>query len=245
VTSRASTASSEQQRAELHALRAFQASLLPRELSCCGTVEAVAAFKPAAGEMLGGDFYDTVQVEGGTILLIGDVTGHGTPAALVMALAWGSIRGALPYTRRPCELLGHLHELLEERGREAGGPRLFSATVFIAFLGEDGRLAHASAGHPPPLLLRPGQEPLALSAESPPLGFVAPESCGEDSVQLQRGDRLVLYTDGVFESAGGMDGLCGKLCDLDDATPRQVVDALVEPTHWDDQTAMVVKYLGL
>ena len=230
-------------RREDDALRSFQEALLPRKLDHCAYVDVAAAFRPAAGEVVGGDFHEVIQSQGREVLVIGDVTGHGVPAALVMAMLFGAIHEAFRFERHACQVLDDLHELLADLGARSGGPLLFSATVFIAVIGPDGTLAHAGAGHSAPLLYRAGKAPVALASKTPPLGFVEPKACTEDVVQLAPGDRLLLYTDGVL-TEGGLDALASRLARLEHQSPDAIVRGIVSEGAEDDRTAVFVTYTG-
>jgi len=229
--------------AEALQLRAFQEALLPKSCPSCGHAAIAAAFRAAEG-VLGGDFHDAVPLGGADAYVIGDVTGHGLSASLVMAVLFGSIHEGLRHSWHPCEILEHQHGLLATLGARAGGPRLFSATVFVGVLTAAGALTYANAGHPPPLLLRTGQRPVTLDAVLPPLGLVEPTACHETTVQLAPGDRVLLYTDGLFGDHADPEALARRVAALDGLPPLALVDALVATGAADDRTAMLVTYDG-
>jgi len=230
----------------LHAgqLRAFQEALVPNDCRACSFASSSTAFRPAQGPV-GGDFHDFFAVdEHRQACLMGDVTGHGLPSALVMAVAFGAVREALRWAEKPCMVLNGLHDLLVELGARSGGPRLFSATLFLALLDDDGRLQHVNAGHPPPVLLRSGEPARELATAYPPLGLAAPERCSSLTEPLRSGDRLVVYTDGVLEPGESHRSMVGRIAAMADREGRDVVESLVARGADDDRTAMVVTYRG-
>src|SRR5204863_1576950 len=106
-------------------VRAFQDALLPRAITSTGIADVEPAFHSPGGH-LSGDIHDCVHLDHADAFVIGDATGHGTGAALVVAVMFGAIREALRYTQHPCEIFAHVHDLLVELGERAGGPRVFS-----------------------------------------------------------------------------------------------------------------------
>lgn len=205
------------------------------------------AFQPAEGEIVGGDFHECLAFEDRTVLVIGDVTGHGISAALVMAMLFGALREAARYSRHPCQMLGDMHDILAELGDSAGGPRLFSATAFIGVLPHDGRLLFASAGHPPPLLLHGHHEsptPIRLGPVLPPLGMSAAEACREEVAQMAPGDRLLLYTDGVLAEGASPESLCSLVPVVESRSPERFVQRLVHQGRDDDRTAVLLTFRG-
>lgn len=226
---------------DMEQLRAFQRALVPT--TCVGSsfIGVRAAFRPA-GSPVGGDFHDAFPLDGGDqACLIGDVTGHGLPSALVMAVLFGAVREAFRWSRTPCAVMNDLHLLLDELGRRSGGPRLFSASLFLGVVSPDGSLLSVNAGHPPPLLLRADGRWETLPAAVAPLGLLPPERCSSECRALEPGDRLLLYTDGLFAAEPSPEEVRERWGSLgDDAA----LEALLTVGSDDDRTAMVVSYLG-
>jgi sigma-B regulation protein RsbU (phosphoserine phosphatase) len=149
---------------------------------------------------IGGDLYDFVDGGRFVLVLLGDVSGKGIPAALVMASARALFRQIARNTDRPDEILARLgRELWEEHG---GVPYLAGV---LARLDIEARLVSwANAGHPAALLVR-GTEPRALRATGPPAGLLPEAQYEAKEERLVPGDTLVLVSDGITEAleAGG------------------------------------------
>lgn len=181
---------------ELEIAREVQRELLPRQApELCG-VELAAACLPAIG--VGGDYYDFLPFAEDRIgLVVADVSGKGIPAALLMAGLQGSVRTLALPSLSPAEINRRLNEVLL---RSTSDSRY--ATLFLAFYdARIRRLVYSNAGHYPPLHLGSGGI-RRLAAGGRPLGLLEDSSYGEGASELAPGDLLVLYTDGVIESAG-------------------------------------------
>ncbi len=179
---------------EMAAAREVQQILLPEEISDVAGFSIEAAYVPA--QQVGGDFFQILPApEGSLLLVIGDVAGKGLPAAMLVSVLVGAIRGVAEYTQEPAELLANLNQRLV--GRVAGG---FS-TALAARIFADGAVVMANAGHLPPYL--DGQE-VAISGALP-LGAKSGTRYETIRFQLPRGSRLTFYSDGIVEAqnAGG------------------------------------------
>jgi sigma-B regulation protein RsbU (phosphoserine phosphatase) len=202
-------------------------------------MEIVASYEPLG--RAGGDLYDFFplderqegQPEAPTAasrwcVFVGDVEGHGLAAAMVMASVQAVLHVGPAMITTPAGLLGY------------GNRQLCSSRIgglVTAFLGiyepASRRLTYARAGHPPPLLKRTADGTVrALDAVgSYPLGVDASVAFQEASVQLERGDTLLLYTDGITEARGtreipfGVDRLARVFLDGSDR-PAELIDRL-------------------
>ena len=148
---------------------------------------------------VGGDFYDILPVEGGHLVVLGDVTGKGVEAAALTSLVRYSARMAARFDPRPARVLALVNEVLREQ------PRLSLVTAVCALVATDGDRATvtvASAGHPLPLLRRPGEPPAALGEHGVLLGVEGEDDWRETVVEIAPGETLLFYTDGVTETPG-------------------------------------------
>jgi sigma-B regulation protein RsbU (phosphoserine phosphatase) len=187
--------------------------------------EASTSFLPA--RELGGDLYDFVEIEPPTWgIMIGDVSGKGIPAALHMAVARTLFRMEARNKREPAQTLTSLnHNLIEQVPQGC-------VTLAYAHLNTaDGSLRLANAGHNYPLLLNNSVHELAL--DGLPLGIDADYEFSETTAQLNPGDVLVFYTDGVVEAVDGQGEMFGfeRLRQLLDETrlrrPRSLTRQIV------------------
>jgi serine phosphatase RsbU (regulator of sigma subunit) len=159
-------------------------------------------YRPAGrADEVGGDFYDVFRVGPGWMLVIGDVIGHGPPAAALTSLARYSIRTAATLSGSPKTALEHLNAELRREGRLA---LLTAACVLLWDTDEGGCASVTVAGHPRPILVREGR-PELVGKTSVVLGVNDDAEYPEDVVRLETGDCLVLYTDGVLDAASATD----------------------------------------
>ena len=181
-------------------IEAFQRTFLPEVLPFLPGLRFATRYLPAATAVgVGGDWFDTfVRPEGDIVLVIGDVAGHGLPAASLM----GKMRNAL----RAHALMGGtaLDILLraDEFHRHFGEGEL--VTLLIGLLAQDlSTFRYVSAGHPPPLVIGPEGAAFASDHHSnPALGLPQPPSFVEEEVALRPGTSVLLYTDGLIERRG-------------------------------------------
>lgn len=214
--------------------------------------ESFALFSPASS--VGGDLYHgALRSDGRLALAVGDVSGKGIGASLWMALACGLL-GLLHDLAHPLEAL--LPEL--NRSLRRFNPNNRFLTLAALLIAPDGRADFSSAGHCPAVLLRRGREPELLAPTGPVLGLLPSGQWQSLPLELEPGDRVVFYSDGVTESEspGGAEfdvgGVVAALRKLDDASPEETGRALVEAARQhrqggeaaDDVTLLAVRYLG-
>jgi PAS domain S-box-containing protein len=178
----------------------LQAGLMPRALPSIPRVELAARYRPA-GEIneVGGDFYD-VYLRGPQewLIVMGDVTGKGADAAAATALVRYTLRAAAQHPGSPSELLGELNSsMLEQQSSHC------TAAIISLNVPAEGPVTGlvSLAGHPPPLLRRGDGESSSIGRTGLLLGW-SPEPRHTDvPFTLQAGDTLLLYTDGLTDSA--------------------------------------------
>ncbi|MEA2244750.1 MAG: hypothetical protein QOD24_4306 [Solirubrobacteraceae bacterium] len=175
----------------------LQRSLLPPALPSPPGWRFHSLYMPAGGESeVGGDFYDVFPTAAGWMALMGDVVGRGPAAAALTAMARYTLRTAGSLVGTPTMGLARLNENLRERGEMA------LCTVAIALLRDDSNQASlVCAGHPLPYLVR-GGEVRAVGRTGPLLGAFEHGHWLAAGVDLEPGDVLVLYTDGVLDAKG-------------------------------------------
>jgi GAF domain-containing protein len=171
-----------------------------------------ARYLPATrGLNIGGDWYDAFrQPDGSLITVIGDVTGHGLHAAVMMSQLRTALRAYAVDGGTPGELLTRLHTFLHHLQ-----PDLYATAVIARFHPEDPTLTWAAAGHPPPVLRTPDGGVHTLDAKpGAMLGIPLHQEIPDHSVPLPPGSTLALYTDGLVERrAQGIDPGIDRLAD--------------------------------
>jgi len=179
---------------ELRMARDIQQALLPKGLPQLEGWKISCRYQPA--REVGGDFYDFFELEDGRLgLVVGDATGHGMPAALVMATARSMLRAVAQASESPGEVLRRANDPLVMDIP----PNMF-VTCFYAILDpESGRLLYANAGQDLPYLHR-GGDAEELRARGMPLGLMPGMSYEEHEVVLEAGDSALFYSDGLVEA---------------------------------------------
>lgn len=183
---------------ELRTIAEIQKSLLPADTPRVDGLDVAVHYQTA--KRAGGDYYDFFPLPGGKLgVLIADASGHGAPAAVLMAVAHSITHTRSEPPTRPGELLTHLNSHLARRYTRQTGS--FVTAFYAVFDPESGTLSYASAGHSPPRLRRADGSRLVLNrAQKLPLGIKPDEVYPEQSVPLQSGDQVVFFTDGVIEA---------------------------------------------
>ncbi len=174
---------------ELEAARTVQKVLIPDEVPTIPGFQVQAVYKPAS--QVGGDFFQIIATQnGGALIVVGDVSGKGMPAAMTVSLLVGTFRTLAHYTQRPGEILAAMNQRM--LARSGGG----FTTCLVLRLDTDGTLTAANAGHLAPYI--DGKE---LTLENGlPLGLSADASCRESQFALSTASQLTLITDGIVEA---------------------------------------------
>jgi sigma-B regulation protein RsbU (phosphoserine phosphatase) len=193
---------------ELTVAKEIQAGILPPSLEPCtkGTGLDVAALMEAARQV-GGDLYEAMRLGDRVVVVVGDVSGKGVPASLFMAVTVTLIRTMARIHELPQDVLRHVNDELA-----AHNPRgMFVTLGCVSVDIRTGHLNYASAGHPSPILVRPGEAPRAAFRDNGPVAglFPAIDIPGEE-MTLGPGDTLVFYSDGVSEAFDPQGELLGE-----------------------------------
>jgi serine phosphatase RsbU (regulator of sigma subunit) len=179
---------------QLNVARLVQRQFLPKSLPELPGWQMAAFYRPAL--VVGGDFYDFIPLPGGRVMVvIGDVTDKGVPAALVMASTHSLLRAAAPRLVNPGAVLETVNELLCQ-----DTPAQMFVTCFALVLdGASGRVTFANAGHDVPYVRTVGRV-AELHARGMPLGLMPGMTYEEKTFVFQPGDRALLHSDGLSEA---------------------------------------------
>ncbi len=260
------TASRERMESELRIARDIQMGILPKlfpPFPDRPEIDLFASLEPA--REVGGDFYDFFLCgRDHFCFLVGDVSGKGVPAAFYMAVAKTLIKAVADSANNgggdgrgpdPGRILTRASDELARDNDSC-----MFVTIFCAVLDlRTGEVRYASAGHNPPVLLRPGRAPELLpSRQDPVAGAMEGVEYGTDTLRLAPGESLLLYTDGVSEAMDPGDAIFGeermlaKLEGLAEADAKAVCLGLDEAVHAfaagaeqsDDITMLALRYKG-
>jgi serine phosphatase RsbU (regulator of sigma subunit) len=221
---------------EFRSAQALQQVLVPESLPVVPGYAVTSAYRPA--QEVGGDFFQLIPLPGdAALLVIGDVSGKGLPAAMAVAMIVGAIRSTVEMTDDPGMILAALNRRLH--GRLRGG----FATCLAMRMDAEGLCTIANAGHLPPFLN--GREVEILP--SLPLGLAAAVEFECSQLQMASGDRLALYTDGLLEARNGSGELFGfeRIAGIAELSAEAIADAAQAFGQDDDITVLTLKFEGL
>jgi serine phosphatase RsbU (regulator of sigma subunit) len=213
---------------ELQDLRAIRDALTPPELPQRPGLDLAAAFLPVAAERVSGDFYLVAEgPQDSTVLVVGDVVGHGLQAGRRAAFVRTAFAATAPFSDDPCRLLSWANTALIER---AGTTAEFVTAACVTYLPEDQLLRWAYAGHLPALWLDDGRE-LIAPRQGTPLGVRADPGSVEGSQRATSGAGVLLYTDGLTEARHGgkifgLQAVSAALGALHTPSPKEAVAIL-------------------
>ena len=246
----------ERMEGELNVGREIQMSMIPlvSSLPAFDELSLAATLQPA--REVGGDFYDFFWVgDDRFCLCVGDVSGKGVPAALFMAMTKTLIKSRAADDRSTASIMTHVNEELSR-----DNPSSMFVTVFVAILDiGTGELTYTNAGHNPPHVKRRQGSLESLAQRHGPIIAAMPGmTYGEKTIQLQCGDILTLYTDGVTEAMDESSNLYsddrlerllreGEMSDADEtveAIMASIGDFTGEAEQSDDITILTLQYLG-
>jgi len=210
---------------ELKDLRAIRDALTPPDLPTRPGLELAAAYLPAGAERVSGDFYLVAEgPEDSTLLVIGDVVGHGLAAARRAAFVRTTFAATAPFSDDPCQLLSWANAALVERADTSSE---FVTAACVTYLPEHRLLRFAYAGHPPGLSVYDDREFIAPS-QGTPLGIGDDPAYVEGSMRVEGPTGVLLFTDGVTEARHGDDlfgikGVRAALSELEHPSPSDAI----------------------
>src|ERR671910_3858986 len=180
---------------ELRVARSIQQASLPKEVPSREGWQITPFYQPA--REVGGDFYDFLKLPKGRLgILVGDATGKGVPAALVMASARSMLRALAQTSNSPGHVLRRVNDALVTDIP----PNMFVTCFYAILEPENGNLTYANAGHDLPYLRRRGGECEELMARGMPLGLMPGMGYEEKQTILEAGEAALLYSDGLVEA---------------------------------------------
>lgn len=191
----------------------LQRSLLPDHLPEVPGVALAARYVPPTSDVLvGGDWYDVIQLHDGLVgLAIGDVAGHGLPAAATMTQLRMGVRAYALQDPSPTSVMSGVHRLIEQLPVQE-----MVTLLYLLYDPDSGRLRFTNAGHPPALVFGGGRSTYLTDGLAPPLGVTTEPTFVEACRELEPGETLLLYTDGLVERRGasireGLDRLAERV----------------------------------
>ncbi len=182
---------------EMELARAIQAALIPQYFPSTDRLAFASHYRPVG--QLGGDYYDLFNRGDGILdVVIADVAGHNVGSALIAAEIRGALQGRTSASHIGCgEMLSLLNEALYDDLSRAG---LFVSMFYLRFDERWKTLCYASAGHNPQMLLREGGTVEELDAEGMIIGVLPKMEFEQKTLSFDRGDRFLLFTDGIVEA---------------------------------------------
>jgi sigma-B regulation protein RsbU (phosphoserine phosphatase) len=234
---------------EMELAHNLQMKLLPA-MDAFDPVKVAACVEPA--ESVGGDFYHLFRLGGGRQgVMIGDVSSHGFPAALIMALSLSAATIYASAVEAPGEVLSGMAEALRD---ELESTEMYLTLFYGVLDPEAGELVYANAGHPHAFVIRADGSAERLPALDPPMGIADPEVHQVRRIPFQAGDDLLLlFTDGLSDTleahsrTAGEDRIVETASRMRDAPARDIVEALFslerrgDPSEGDDRTALLIR----
>jgi len=214
---------------ELTLASRVQQSLAPKSL-IWGVAAVETFYQPVRS--IGGDFGLVTPGEDQLDLLVCDVSGHGISSALVANRIYTETMSQIERGEPLGPMMRHLNRFVIQNL----GSSVFYFTMAAARLSRDGRsIEFAGAGHPPAMLVRPGQAPQLLESRSVVLGFLPDAVDGEATIEvpMEPGDRIILYTDGLTENFNannemlGIDGLSEIVRETSTLPLREMKDEIL------------------
>lgn len=239
---------------ELHSVGEIQRLLLPAKLPEIPGTDIAASYSTAA--RAGGDYYDFIPLDNGRWgMLIADVSGHGTPAAVYMAILRTMLHAYEGDLSNPANVLTFVNRRLQ--GQFGVDLSMFVTAFYGIYNPEDGSFEYACAGHNPPLSVDRQANVRELDeAQGVPLGVLPDYTYAAARTRLRGGDTLLLYTDGITEAMNDKGEMYGRTrllsCVREDVSHAQsIIDCVTykllaytgQAAQEDDRTLVAVRVL--
>ncbi len=236
---------------ELEIAREVQQKLFPQQLPAVPGIQYAGKCRPA--QSVGGDYFDFIELpEGGLGLAVGDVSGKGIPAALLMASLQACLRGqVMDGAADLSKLMRNINRLIFD----ASPVNRYATFFYGQYTQSSGRFLYVNAGHNPPFLLR-GDEAIPLQEGGPVIGLFQNAQYKQGEIAIRPGDVFLGYTDGVSEAMNeaddewGEQNLIAEAKNCESLEPGRMIDCLIAgadhfangaPQH-DDMTLIIAKF---
>jgi serine phosphatase RsbU (regulator of sigma subunit) len=235
---------------EVQLARKIQQTFLPESLPELSEWELAARWKTA--RQVGGDFYDVFDLPNNKLgLFIADVSDKGVPAALFMALTRTLVRAAVAETFSPAEALKRVNDFLIPDTKQG----MFVTAVYAVLDVDRYELTYVNAGHNPPLWVKQDGTLESLTRTGVALGAAENMNYSQRVIQLEKGDSLLFYTDGLTESYNMdgdffgqerleralLDNSCSSARELMDIVEKSLLDFVQDSPPADDLTMLVLR----
>jgi serine phosphatase RsbU (regulator of sigma subunit)/putative methionine-R-sulfoxide reductase with GAF domain len=235
---------------EVQLARKIQQTFLPESLPELSEWELAARWKTA--RQVGGDFYDVFDLPNNKLgLFIADVSDKGVPAALFMALTRTLVRAAVAETFSPAEALKRVNDFLIPDTKQG----MFVTAVYAVLDVDRYELTYVNAGHNPPLWVKQDGTLESLTRTGVALGAAENMTYSQRVIQLEKGDSLLFYTDGLTESYNMdgdffgqerleralLDNSCSSAHELMDVVEKSLLDFVQDSPPADDLTMLVLR----
>jgi len=232
---------------ELELAAGIQRQILPRDLPVVAGVEIAARNRPT--RQVGGDYFDFFPLSGGRLaFLVADVSGKGVPAALLVSTVHAAVHLQIDEAKTVADLIGRIDRHLQKYA----ATRKFLTCFFGLLEPDSGTLRYVSAGHNPALLRRASGAVDQIKATGVPLGMFPNAAWREETVVMERGDLLCVYSDGITEALDTADeefGLERLTALMAPEAPERVCEAMFEAVstfagdapQYDDQTLLLLR----
>lgn len=257
ATLKETTSAKEKIESELRIANEIQMSMIPHIFPPFPELPQIDLFATLkSAKEVGGDLYDFFLIDGNKFcFVIGDVSGKGVPASLFMAVTRTLVRSISDKIHSPSAIVESLNRSISQNNDS----NMF-ITLFLGILDlENGSLRYTNAGHNPPVLIKKGGEAhMFEKTKFIPAGLFEDFKYGESSVEINKGDKLFLYTDGVSEAENSAGELFGEqlimqvINNHNTARPQELIAAMENEisahvngyTQSDDITMMTIVYNG-
>ena len=252
---RLATVNAEKERigSELRIASGIQMGMLPKTFPPYPDLDELAMFGSLVpAKEVGGDLYDFYVRDRKLFFCVGDVSGKGVPASLVMAVTRSLFRTVSAHTESPEQVMTQMNNAMSEMNESS-----MFVTLFIGVLDlHSGALAYSNAGHCPPVVITGGSViPIEMDANIP-VGLMPDWQYSLQSTHIDSGSTIFIYTDGLTEAENaehqqyGEERMNSTLAEVGNKSPREVVAAMTDSVHAfvagaeqsDDLTMLAIQY---